>query len=118
MATVPNTPQNLLIGNVIYTWSSLASGDDGAPVGFTGSGDRTVQVLGTPGAGGTVLIEGSLDGVNYSTLRDPSGVALSFTGPGLKAILENVVSLRPRVTGGDGSTSFTVLIAARRGQNG
>jgi hypothetical protein len=104
--------------NRVYTWSPMALGDTGAPIGSTGSGDRTVQVQGTFGAGGTVVVEGSLDGSNWYTLRDPTGSLLSFSAAGLKTVLENVVTLRPRVSGGDGSTAVTVLMAVRRTNNG
>jgi hypothetical protein len=117
MATKNPLTQDAIIGNTIYTWT-LASGDDGAPVGFPGSGDRTVQVEGTFGTGGTLLIEGTLNGTSWYTLRDPSGVALSFSSANLKTVLEHVVSIRPRVNGGDGSTSITVIISVRRDRNG
>jgi len=118
MSTIAYSPNDLLIDNRIYTWSPMASGDTGAPIGSTGSGDRTVQVQGTFGVGGTVVIEGSLDNVNWFTLRDPTGASLSFTSAGLKTVLENVVELRPRVTGGDGTTQITVIMAVRRSVNG
>jgi hypothetical protein len=116
MATINPVPQELIVGNAIYTWQ-LASGDDGAPIGVTGSGDRSVQVQGTFSAA-TVLIEGTLDMTTWYTLRDPSGVALSFTAANLKAVLENVVAIRPRVTGGDVGTTITAIIAVRRDRNG
>jgi predicted acyltransferase (DUF342 family) len=118
MATIAVLANDIQVDNRIYAWSPLAAGDDGAPVGSTGTGDRTVQVLGTFGAGGTVVIEGSLNGSDWSVLRDPTGALLSFSSAGLKAVMENVVSLRPRVTAGDGSTLITALMAVRRNANG
>lgn len=118
MSTIAYVSPPLIVGNQIYTWSPMASGDDGSPAGSTGAGDRTVQVHGTFGVGGTMLIEGTLDMTNWFTLRDPSGVSLSFTSAGLKAVLENVLAIRPRVTGGDISTSLTAIIAIRRDRNG
>ncbi len=118
MATINPTAKDILIGNAVYVWSAMANGDVGAPAGITGSGDRSAQVSGTFGAGGQVIIEGSLDLVNWFTLRDPSGVNLSFTSAGLRAVLENVVGLRPRVTSGDGSTALDVVVVTRRDRNG
>jgi hypothetical protein len=74
-----------------------------------------VQVQGTFGASGSVSVEGSNDGVNYHTLRDPQGVSLTFTAAGLKAVLELTRFIRPRVTAGDGTTALTVTLVARRG---
>lgn len=118
MTTIAKTTNDTIVGNYIYTWAGMAAGDDGVPAGATGSGDRTVQVQGTFGVGGTVLLEGSLDGSNWYTLRDPSGTSLSFTSAGLKAVLENIVSVRPRVSNGDISTSITVILSIRRDRNG
>lgn len=117
MATVNYANQDLIVGNQIYSWT-LALGDDGQPMGPAGSGDRTVQVQGTFGVGGTVVIEGTLDLTNWFTLRDPFGSSLSFTSPGMKAVLENVVAIRPRVTAGDITTSITAYISVRRDRNG
>lgn len=118
MATVSYSDRNLIVGNEIYTWAAMAAGDDGAPAGVTGSGDRTVQIRGTFGAGGTVLIEGTLDMANWDTLRDPAGAPLSFSAAGIKTVLENVVAIRPRIATGDGTTSINVVIAVRRDRNG
>lgn len=99
-------------------WAAMANGDDGTPFENPGAPDRSVQVQGTFGVGGTVVLEGSNDGTNYHTLRDPLGNNLSFTAAGLKAVMEAVRYVRPRVTAGDGTTSITVtLLAMRRAQN-
>lgn len=98
-------------------WTPLANSDDGAPAAFIGSGDRTVQVTGTFGTGGTVIIEGSLDGTTYFQLRDPTHTVISLTAAGGRAVLENVPWIRPRVTGGDGTTSLTVRMHVRRNAN-
>lgn len=93
-----------------HTWSGLANGDDGAPAEFPLMSDRTVQVFGTFGAGGSVTIEGSLDGVNFSTLTDPQGNQLTLGSAKVESIMEVVQYIRPRVTAGDGATNLTVMI--------
>ena len=118
MSTIAHTSNDLMVDNKIYTWSPLTLGDAGDAVGSTGTGDRTVQVQGTFGAGTSVAIEGTLDGVNWFTLRDPTGSLLTFSGAGLKAVLENVMQLRPHVIAGDGTEAITVLMAVRRTNNG
>jgi hypothetical protein len=100
----------------IFTWAPLGNGDDGTviPTDYLPWLDRTFQVEGTFGAGGTLVIEGSNDGINFHTLTDPQGLALSFTGPGLRQVVEVTLQVRPRVTGGDGTTALTVTGLARR----
>jgi len=100
-----------------FAWTPLTfSGTDvGLPVAvhYALATDRSVQVHGTFGVGGTVLIEGSNDGTNWYTLTDPQGNALSVTAAKIEAISEPTVYVRPRVTAGDGTTSLTVTIFAR-----
>jgi hypothetical protein len=117
--TTPYISNENIFDNALYEWDGLTiASPDGQPSGFTASGDRTVQVQGTFGAGGTVVIEGTLNNVDWYTLRDPSGVLLSFTSANIRAVLENTIAIRPRVTGGDGSTSITVILSIRKQRNG
>lgn len=96
------------------TWAGLLNGDDGSPERQVSYADRSVQVKGTFGAGGTVVIEGSNDGgTTYVTLADQAGAALSFTAAGIKQIRDLPGLIRPRVTAGDGTTSLEVNIIAR-----
>lgn len=101
---------------VLVEWAGLAQGDDGAPINLGGSPDKSVQVNGTFGAGGSLIVEGSLkeDGSVYATLNDPQGNPLSFTTAKIEAVLENTNTIRPRVSGGDGTTSLTVYLLAYR----
>ena len=98
----------------LCTWASLANGDDGTPFEFVDWADRTFQVTGTFGAGGTLVIEGSNDGANWSTLSDTNGVAMSYTAAVVKAISEAPRFVRPRASAGDGTTALVVTITARR----
>lgn len=82
--------------------------------------DRSIQVTGTFGAGGSLRWEGSNDGTNYYALTNPQGDALNITAAKVDAITEITAYARPRVTAGDGTTSLTVTLialksAARRG---
>lgn len=95
-------------------WTGLLNGDDGSPERQVSYADRSVQVKGTFGAGGTVVIEGSNDGgTTYVTLADQAGAALSFAAAGIKQIRDLPGLIRPRVTAGDGTTSLEVNIIAR-----
>ena len=93
---------------VLYTWANLANGDSGLPVQGPGWADRTFQLTGTFGSGGTCVIEGSNDGVNYAVLDDPFGNPMSFTTAVLKQLIEIPLWVRPRVSVGDGTTSLTI----------
>ena len=97
----------------ILTWVALANGDEGVALQMPGSADRTAQVFGTFGSGGTVRIEGSNNGVNWSPLRDAVYANLDVTAEGVYSIVEVTRYLRPRVTGGDGATALTVALLAR-----
>lgn len=113
--------QNILLNKV--TWASMANGDTGVnPSGTASTGfasaeymDRSVQVKGTFGSGGTVLIEGSNDGgATWATINDAFGNALSVTSASIKQITEVVEMVRPRVSAGDGTTSLTVVLFMRK----
>lgn len=93
---------------VLVTWSGLQNGDDGAPYEAPPMADRALQVSGVFGAGGTLVLEGTIDGVNWATLNDPQGNALTITSSKIEQIMELVVSVRPRVSAGDGDTSLVV----------
>jgi hypothetical protein len=100
---------------LVVAWIGLANGDSGAPVPFSQYADKSAQVVGTFGAGGTLRIEGSLDGDNYSALTDPQGNDLDFTEAKIEAISEAVRYVRPRVVGGDGTTLLNVTMLLRGG---
>lgn len=114
------------------TWGPMQSGDTGIPVGnsigviqsggggfFAGFADKTFQASGTFGAGGSIACEGSNDGAGFFPLSIPSGAMGSAilnvaSGAGIIAIVEAVIWIRPRVVGGDGSTSLNVAMFFRK----
>lgn len=101
-------------GQIKAVWTPLLNSDTGAPFTLPQFADKSVQIGGTFGAGGTVVIEGSNDGVSYFTLYDSAGNLLSFTVAGLKDVAACVGYIRPRVSAGDGTTSLTVTMQACR----
>ena len=118
MAVVPHLPVALptLIdfdGVRVRQWANMALSDVGDPINLARFSDKTVQISGTFGVGGTVVIEGSIDGVNYNTIKTVFGGDLSFTSAGIQTITEVPVYLRPRVSAGDGTTSLNVTILVR-----
>lgn len=90
---------------------ALGIADTGNPVTLTDGADRSIQVEGTFG-GATVTVQGSNDGTNWETLRDPLGNLLTFTAAGLKAILEMTIYTRVISAGGTG-TAITATLATR-----
>ena len=83
---------------------------------FAGFADKSVQIEGSFGTSGTLLIEGSNDLVNYETLTNPIGTPVSFTAIGLMAITEAVLWLRPRLSAQVGAVSLTVTMFTRKTQ--
>lgn len=98
-------------------WGPMANGDTGGPTSsFGGFADKTIQVEGTFGAGGSIAAEGSNDLTNFRALTDPQGVTIAMTAAGIKQITEATMAFRPHVTAGDGTTSLTVTMFFRRTQ--
>lgn len=117
MATVTPANNGNIAGDgsvAMFTWATMANGDDGSPAELIPWADRCVQVTGTFGAGGTVVIEGSNDNSTWATLYHAQGSAASFTAAGIRQIVETPRYVRPRVTAGDGTTSLTVSMTLRR----
>lgn len=94
------------------TWTPLLTTDTGSAESCGRLSDRSIQVIGTLGAGGSINVQGSNDGTTWATLSDPAGVALATMGVGIEEILENTLFVRPVVVGGDGTTSITVILTA------
>lgn len=97
----------------LVTWGPMANGDVGSAFDLVNHADRSVHVVGTFGAGGSVSLKGSNDGVDWRTLRDPLGNALTFTSADLKGVLELPRYVRPEVTAGDGTTAITVNLLVK-----
>jgi hypothetical protein len=68
-----------------------------------------VQVAGPGVFGGTVTLEGSLDGENWVTLRDTRGLPCEWTSPGLVELSSAVTFVRPKAA--FGVSGVTVRIA-------
>lgn len=92
--------------------------DNGAPMKFSEWADRTIQVVGTFGAGGNLQWQGSNDGgVTWAPLTDPQGNALDITTAKIETIMEITELARPLLTAGDGTTDLDVFVLVRRPNN-
>ena len=87
-------------------WVGLLNGDTGDAVEMAAWPDRSVQVHGTFGTGGSITFQGSNDGTNWFALTDPQGNAITKTAAGLEAVTELTRYIRPSVTAGDGTTDL------------
>lgn len=98
-----------------WTVSGLLNADQSSSHSGSRLSDKTVQVLGTFGVGGSVNIEGSNDGgTTWAIINDTRGEGspLTFTTADVRAINENPDLIRANVTAGDGTTSLTVIIVS------
>jgi hypothetical protein len=95
----------------VFAWGPLAASVSGetlyCPAGTLAVG--TVQLTGT--FGGSVFIEGSLDGVNFVTLNDLSGTPLQFSGPALAEFSTNCAFIRPRTGAGVAAVTARIRVA-------
>ena len=125
MATVAYTierVQTFMDDAHVMSWTPLTTTNaDGQAVEMPGSADRTIQFLGTFGAGGTVILQGSNvlapaagTDTDWFTLTDPQGTAISKTASAGEAVLELTRWVRAKVTAGDGTTSITALLLVKR----
>lgn len=99
-------------GLALATWTGLANGNTGDSISCARWSDKTVQVGGTFGAGGSVTMQGSNDGTNWATLHNAQGNAITATTATMELIAENPRYIRPNVTAGDGTTAMSVIILA------
>jgi len=113
-SVVPTYAPNGQGNGVMVEWSGLLNGDDGAPFEGVDFADRTVQISGDFGTGGSLTLQGSNDGTNWYAVTDPQANAITKTAAGLEVISENPRYMRPIVTAGDGATNLAVKIWARR----
>lgn len=116
--TVGNAPRSNYGGNAIKaTWTALLNSTTGDA--FEGSNfiGVALQITGTFGAGGTLLLEGSNDGTNYSTLDDAQGDPVSITAASIVYLSQTPIYVRPRVSAGDVTTSLVATLLLRRQSN-
>jgi len=104
-------------GVKIFKWTGLGNLDTGAPLPIPSKSDKTVQVYGTFGSGGSVTIQGSNDLATetptYASLHKIDISALTYTSAGIDTVVDNPNLIRPSVTAGDGDTDLDVIICVK-----
>ena len=106
---------NLNDDAIKFTWTPVQQNDTClAATGLSEFDDRTVHIEGVP-SGATIAIQGTASGGGYATLNDTFGSPLSFTTTDkIRAVTEYVDSIKPVLSGGDGSTAWTVTLLCKR----
>ena len=102
---------------LLATWTALTQTglDTGDPIDMGKYDRKSIQASGTLGVGGSMLLEWSNDKTNWTTAKDGLGIAIALAAsPSGTAILETARWFRPRVTAGDGTTSFTANLWGQR----
>jgi len=98
-------------GSVNQSWAGLLNGDSGNPAAVLTRGiGYTIQATGTFGAGGSVALHGSNDGVNYLAMDDAGGTTIAMTTTKIWRMANMPKFVKPVVTAGDGTTVLAVAM--------
>lgn len=118
VAQAANVNQNV----DVYTWAGLtqATLDTGAPVSIVGARALCAWLAagGTLGVAGAVLWEFSVDGgATYLPMSSEIGIPVAASQVALATpvmLKERGLTIRPRVTAGDGTTTLTAVLTVTR----
>jgi len=83
------------LANGAFQWETVTGSDTGEPLALPkGGAQLAVHVTGT--FGGTLTMQGTIDGTNWFTLKDgPGGSDVTFTAAGYAEITTAVKQVRP-----------------------
>ena len=100
-------------GATSYRWTDYSTADTSVPARMTNQEGLagSVQVTGTFG-GATVAIQVSNDGTNFVTLRDATGIAITFTAAGFAEFSTAALFIKPTSSGGT-ADNVTVTVVLR-----
>lgn len=96
-------------------WATATESDTLAPISMPEYSARSISIQGTFG-GATVVINGSIDGTNYSGLSNPAGSAISKTSAAVVGVFESTVFYQPVASGGSSQilTVSMLFVGPRR----
>lgn len=103
----------------VIRWTGLLADDDGQWRLLEHYREKCLHVFGEF-SGAILTFEGSNEDANVGEptspiqLKDQTGNIIAFTSPGISHVLENPRYVRPKITGGDGSTDLSLLMVCRR----
>lgn len=104
MTFVPPNPASPV--GKIAKWTDENTAGNAAIISYmptTSLTTASVQVGGTIG-GATVALQGSNDGVTYTTLKDVTGSPLSFAAAGYAEFSSAAAFIKPLISGGTGDS--------------
>lgn len=111
---MPVDPTLIPVNGVVQTkWTAAATGNLPTAL-FVKNNSATkagIQIDGTFG-GATVALQGSNDGVDYFTLKDVTGTAISTTAAAYFEFSSSALYLKPTISGGTGD-SIDIIIVMR-----
>lgn len=94
----------------LVLWEGMTANGSGDPVSFPEHYEAYVQIVGTWDTA-TMVLEGSLDGTNYTTLDDIEASAISLTSGSAVLKLRDVpLKIRPTLSSVDESTDLDVYL--------
>lgn len=99
-------------------WASATEADSFAAIKMPGFLARSISIQGTFGSA-TVVINGSIDGTNYSGLTNMAGSALSKTSAFCGGVGDAVLYYQPAASGGSSQILVVSMLftKATRGYN-
>lgn len=97
----------------LFTWALTTADPTGVAFEYIQHTDVCFQAVATWG-GATLTIQGSNDGTNWFSVRDPGGTAITFTADGGKQVLERPRFIRPNLTAVGVGAIVAVTAMARR----
>jgi len=111
--------RNEIYGSALHWAWSVTDGDPtGDGVQVPGGSDKTIQITGNFGSGGTIVVEGSNvlapTASDWSLLHKPDGSTITMTGQDIAFIAENPVWVRVRQTAGTGVSVSALMTSLRR----
>jgi len=122
MATVNNSLEVIETNDdsvLKITWEAITTTNDvGNWIKIPDYPDKTVQIVGNFGTGGTLDIEGSNDGTNAAILTDTRGNSITKTAAYLGSMAENPLYIRPKLSAGTGAVDLDIIVIARRNLRG
>ena len=108
MPTRTGTLTRILPAAFQMVWTGLLNTDDGSAWDYVeGAADDFVSVTGTFGVGGTLVIQGSADGVTWSTLTQAGGstTATDANAASVNADITAYAALNGSASSGANSTA-------------
>lgn len=114
MANVTPTETEMANGDRLITWASAAAADTPTASAEVKFDHEAVFQPGGTFDSATVVLQGTLDGTNYATLKDPANSDVSKTAAAVVGVRDQARKYKPSWSGGGGSQSLTLTLLIRK----